>query len=317
MYNDKKKIKIGIIFTVTALCLIAIFNYFMYLENNDTIEVYYLNTAKGGIEPVTKKYDNTKSRTEILNRVYELFTEEQQASKVNLVSAMPIEVEVLEYSIDYTQGIMTVNFSQNYKELSNVDEINFRSALVWTFTDLEFIKKVKIQIDGYAFTTLNGKPIDYFDRTNIFVEPTIAVDKMVQRDITLYYYREFEQSKDYLVREARTATTKESTPIEEVIAIELIKGSDVEGNKNPIPSNVRIRSVKRDNAICFIDLDDNFLKGNLSEREQKIRVYSLVNSLTEVNNIEKVQILINAKKTRGFEAIDISKPLKRNYYIIK
>ncbi len=63
MYNNKKKIKIGIIFTVTALCLIALFNYAMYLENIDTIEIYYLNTSKGGIEPVTKKYNNTKSKT--------------------------------------------------------------------------------------------------------------------------------------------------------------------------------------------------------------------------------------------------------------
>ncbi len=291
------------------------YTFLKYQEEVNSIEIYYLNTVKIGIEPVTKSYDNKLSNKKILEIVYNMFKESPQVAKGTLDTVNPENLKVLSYEID-KDGLLTVSFSPEYKEMTNIEEINFKAAFVWTFTDLEFVKKIKFEIDGYPYTTANSQVIESFDRTNVIVEPTIALDKPVQRELTLYFAKTFEDQKTYLTGELRIATAQEGTAIEEVIVAELIKGSAV-SNKSVIPSDVRVRQVKRENQICFIDLDDKFLKGNLSEREQKLRVYSLVNSLTELSYIDKVQILINAKKTKGFDAIDISKPLKRNEYYIK
>ncbi len=310
-----KKIILSICCIIMALVLFLVVKYYRYSETVNIIEVYYLNSSSGGIEPLAKRYDNDKTKDEIMEIVFDLFSENQQVAKSGLVTTKPENLKVLEYTLD-KDGLMTVNFSSEYKEMTNVEEINFRSAFVWTFTDLEFIKKIKFQIDGLPYTTNTSVVVDYFDRTNIIVEPTIVLDKVVKRDVTLYFANVFSDGKLYLVKEERTATAEEDIPVEEVIVSELIKGSG-EDNKSYIPSDLRVRSVKRENFICFIDLDEAFLEGNLTEREQKIRVYSLVNSLTELGNVDKVQILINAKKTKGFEYVDISKPLKRNDAIIK
>ncbi len=311
-----KKIIFSICIILIALAVVFVMKYFKYSETVDVIEIYYLNTNKGGIEPLAKRYDNGETKEEILEVVYKLFSENQQVAKSGLVSTKPENLHVLDYTLDDT-GLLTVNFSSEYKEMTNVEEINFRSAFVWTFTDLDFVKKIKFQIDGLPYTTnTSSMVVEYFDRTNVIVEPTIVLDNVVQRDITLYFAKTFSDGNTYLVEEERTATAKEDIPIEEVIVSELIKGSE-EDNKSYIPSDLRIRSVKRENYICFIDLDETFLEGNLTEHEQKLRVYSLVNSLTELNNVDKVQILINAKKTKGFEYIDISKPLQRNESYIR
>ncbi len=310
--SKKQIILIAIIFLV--LLGVAGYRYMKFIEQVSVIDVYYLNSSKLGIEPVTKRYDSSLSKEDIIAAVYKVFSDSQQSSKSTLVSAKPENVEIQNYNLD-DQGLLTVSFSPEYKDLTNIEEINFKAAFVWTFTDLEFIKKIKFEIDGYPYTTANTTVIDYFDRTNVIVEPTIALDIAVQREIVLYYGIQSDDQKLYLTSEPRTATTQEGVAIEEVIVSELIKGSE-DGNKSLIPSDVRIRQVKRENSICFIDLDESFLKGNLTEREQKLRVYSLVNSLTELSNVDKVQILINAKKTKGFDAIDISKPLKRNEYYI-
>ncbi len=317
--NKLKKSSMKIILSISimliAIAAFLVIRYYKYSETVDVIEIYYLNTNKGGIEPLAKRYDNDETNEEIMKVVYKLFSENQQVAKAGLVSTKPESLKILDYSIDDT-GLLVVNFSSEYKDMNNVEEINFRSAFVWTFTDLEFIKKIKFQIDGLPYTTNTSVVVDYFDRTNVIVEPTIVLDKVVQRDITLYFSKMFSDGKPYLVKEERTATAQEDVPIEEVIVTELIKGSS-EDNKSYIPSDVRVRTVKRENYICFIDLDEKFLEGNLTEREQKLRVYSLVNSITELSNVDKVQILINAKKTKGFDNIDISKPLKRNESIIK
>lgn len=318
MAKLKKGVQKKFVFLSIAILLFIIgllgYNYLKYLESVSNIDIYYLNTVNTGIESVEKRYESSLEKEEILNNVYEMFSTNQQMSTSTLVTAKPENLEILEYDID-EQGFMTVNFSQEYKEMTNIQEINFKSAFVWTFTDLEFVKKIKFEIDGLPYTTVNSQVIDYFDRTNVIVEPTIALDKVVQRDIVLYFVNQDEEGKSFLVKEPRTATADEGVTIEEVIVTELVKGS-LEGNKSAIPEGVRIRQVKRENAICFIDLDDKFLKGNLTEREQKLRVYSLVNTLTELGNVDKVQILINAKKTKGFDVIDISKPLKRNEFYI-
>ncbi len=309
-----KKIILVICLLFISVAVFFMLKYYEYSEETDVIEIYYLNTTKGGIEPLAKRYDIEKTDDEILKVVFKLFSENQQVAKAGLVTTKPQNVTVLNYDVD-SEGLMTVNFSSEYKKMTNVEEINFRSAFVWTFTDLGFIKKIKFQVDGLPYTTNTSILVDYFDRTNVIVEPSIVLDKVVKRDITLYFSKILNDGNLYLVKEERMATAEEDIPVEEVIVYELINGSG-EDNKSYIPSDLRVRTVKRENYICFIDLDEKFLAGNLTEREQKIRVYSLVNSLTELNNVDKVQILINAKKTKGFDIIDISKPLKRNSSIV-
>ncbi len=314
--NLAKKIILSICIIIIAFIVFFVVKYYRYSETVDIIEIYYLNSNEGGIEPLTKRVDNDATKEEIMEVVFKMFSENQQVAKAGLVTTKPEELKVLDYNVDET-GLMTVNFSSEYKDMTNVEEINFRSAFVWSFTDLGFIKKIKFQIDGLPYTTSTSSEIvEYFDRTNVIVEPNIVLDKVVQRDITLYFAKTFSDGNTYLVKEERTATAQEDVPIEEVIVTELIKGS-AEDNKTYIPSDLRVRTVKRENYICFIDLDEKFLEGNLTEHEQQLRVYSLVNSLTELANVDKVQILINAKKTKGFEYIDISKPLQRNESFIK
>lgn len=317
---NRTMIKRGILgATIVLLAIVAFLSvsYLRYSETVGNIDVYYLNTNKSGIEPVEMTYDINMTNDELVAEVFRLFANSTVTGKSNLVSAKPISLEVLEYNVDYETGFMEVDFSSEYKDMSNIEEINFKSAFVWTFTDLGFIKKVSFKIDGYPYTTNSSQVIEYFDRTNIMVEPTIALDKVVQREIILYYPTSPVDENSKLVAEERVAITEESIPIEEVVVTELLKGPQVEGNQSMISEKVSVRSIKRSNYICFIDLDEQFLKGNLSDQEQKLRVYSLVNTLTELSNIDTVQILINAKKTKGFDAIDISKPLKRNEYYIQ
>lgn len=312
----KRSLSIAILLIVILIVGIFTYKYLQYAEDFSTIDVYYLDTNTEGIQSVEKKYKYDNSEDTILREVYSIFIDSTQSTKSNFVTTKPENLEILDYTLDDT-GLLNINFSESYREMTNIEEINFKSAFVWTFTDLDFVKKIRFNIDGYQYTLPDSTPVDYFDRTNVIVEPTIALDEQVQRKITLYFPKYFpEEDAIYLVPEERVATTEEGVAVEEVIVDELLKGSN-EGNRAAIPSDVRVRTVSRENSICFIDLDEGFLKGNLSDREQKLRVYSLVDSLTELGNVDKVQILINTKKTKGFDAIDISKPIKRNEYFIK
>ena len=63
----------------------------------------------------------------------------------------------------------------------------------------------------------------------------------------------------------------------------------------------KIISVMTKDGICYVNLDENFLtvEGNVST---DVSVYSIVNSLVELSNINKVQILINGEVPSVFSA---------------
>ncbi|MDE6926069.1 MAG: GerMN domain-containing protein, partial [Acetatifactor sp.] len=87
-----------------------------------------------------------------------------------------------------------------------------------------------------------------------------------------------------------------NTPIERFIVEELIAGpsGQVDGLNPTINPNTKIINVTTKDGICYVNLDENFLTvpENVS---MEAAVYSMVNSLVELSNINKVQILVNGE----------------------
>lgn len=54
-------------------------------------------------------------------------------------------------------------------------------------------------------------------------------------------------------------------------------------------------------GICYVNLDDNFLTVE-NNVPTEVTIYALVNSLVELNNVNKVQILINGEVPASFSA---------------
>ena len=84
------------------------------------------------------------------------------------------------------------------------------------------------------------------------------------------------------------------------------------------PKETKIYDIKTDKDICYISLSDDFLNINkLDLDDQKFAVYGIVNSLTELENINKVQFLIETEKIDKKNLIfDLTKPFERNEKII-
>ena len=60
-----------------------------------------------------------------------------------------------------------------------------------------------------------------------------------------------------------------------------------------IPSNVKVLSVNTSGGVCYVDLDQS-LFSNATVGYQKMTIYSIVNSLCQLDQINRVQILIGS-----------------------
>ena len=68
-----------------------------------------------------------------------------------------------------------------------------------------------------------------------------------------------------------------------------------------VNSSTKIINVLTKDGICYVNLDDNFLTVE-NNVPTEVSIYALVNSLVELNNVNKVQILINGEVPASFSA---------------
>lgn len=127
----------------------------------------------------------------------------------------------------------------------------------------------------------------------------ITEAQLRQTVITLYFL----DSNNYeLAPEARQIDAKELIDNPYAVLINLL----IEGPKNEkllklIPENTILNNVKIENDILYIDFSEEFIKEqNLGREQEELILKSIVNTVTELTEINKVSFLINGEEAKGF-----------------
>ena len=208
-------------------------------------------------------------------------------------------------------------FYEDYLNVAPVQEIIFRSAFVWTFTELDWVNEIVFKVNGAELTRLDGTGIGNMDRHNVLINTAITREKRVRKIVTLYFANE---EMTGLVAERRVIEVPNNITEERVALQALFEGPHTEGLVSHIPADTVINDVNKEAAICYVDLtpvfDNKLLPGTPA---RKLAVYSIVNTLTELGggDVSKVQFLINAEKIAGRNLeIDLSQAFERNESVI-
>lgn len=95
----------------------------------------------------------------------------------------------------------------------------------------------------------------------------------------------------------------ETSHLAGLIVKELIKGPDEgSGLKATIPDGTTLKSVKVKSGVATIDLSKEFVdKHPGGEMAEKLTLYSVVNSLTELKDVETVKFTIDGKTREKFK----------------
>ena len=127
----------------------------------------------------------------------------------------------------------------------------------------------------------------------------ITGEQLRQTVITLYFLN---PDTYEITAEARQIDAKELIDNPYAVLINLL----IEGPKNEkllklIPENTKLNSAKIKNDILYIDFSEDFIKEQtLGKEQEELILKSIVNTVTELTEINKVVILINGEKDKGF-----------------
>jgi len=147
------------------------------------------------------------------------------------------------------------------------------------------------------------------ESTSLDKEPA---EKMV---VTLYYAN---SNADKVVPEKREIEIGKDTQIERAVFEELQKDPKSEGLYNAIPKGTRLLSASTEGGICTLDLSREFVDNNPGgSAGELMALYSIVNTMTELPGIDKVQFLIEGQKREVYIHAIFDAPFKRNDDIIE
>lgn len=121
----------------------------------------------------------------------------------------------------------------------------------------------------------------------------------------------------YLVPEERTVA-KNDHPAQ--TALELLLAGPTRPDLVPVlPAGVKLRSVVVRDHVAYVDFNSALVKNNhTGSAGEMLQVASIVNTLTNFPEIEKVQILVEGQRVPTLAGhLDVSEPLSRSESIIK
>lgn len=298
---------------ICLLLSIAILLTFTGCGDNDVKDgdytVYYLNMDMTKI--VEEEYNSTGVAGEEL--IEELLGKLQSApDSKKLRQTIPSNVKVNNFKIN--GACLYLDFSEEYNKLTATEEVLIRAAIVRTM----------LQVGDYSFVafTINSEPLRTHDGTLVgsmssdsFIEnPGEQINSSIETTLTLYFSN---SDGTALVKETRTVHYSTNISMEKLIVEQLIEGSKKSKNLATLPSGTKIISVTVVDGVCYVNLDESFKNQN-SEVNEEVVLYSIVNSLTELSSISKVQISINGDaKGKLRYTYDLSKMYERNMDLVQ
>ncbi|MBR5468452.1 MAG: GerMN domain-containing protein [Firmicutes bacterium] len=307
--NKKIAVALSVIFALIAfISVLAAFNDKKPTDEssiNMGADIYYVQNIGSTLVSEKCEIDGVSMHDMAMSAIEKM---QSRPKSESLVSAVPPNVEVLDVKI-YNKKII-VDFSEEYLELKAGEEMICRSAMVWTLTGLYFVDGVSFTVEGKPVVKVNGDALGVMTRDNLIINAEIDPEPTNStRSITIYFADATAQT---LVKEEIRVNVNINENLEKYIMEALIAGPSGEGKLRTVPAETKIRDIKSADGICYVDLSEDFVtKHGGGETAEMLTVYSIVNSLTRLSSIEKVQFLIEGEKRSQFKGgLEFDKPFE-------
>lgn len=273
--------------------------------DEERIQIYFISNSETKVEAHSHVLENTEFEEQLDELIQCLSTNPE---KLEYKAPLLMNFQVLDVSWDGEKVLLDVD--KSYLNLPVTTEVLVRAAVVRTLTQLEKVNYVGITVEGAQLTDSLGNVVGWMSADRFIDNDGSAINTYDQVRIVLYFA---DESGNRLIAAYREKYYSTNISLERFVVDELLAGPSghVEGIYPTINPATKIISVMTKDGICYVNMDESFL-GVTNNVSTEVSVYSIVNSLVELSNINKVQILINGEALPGFP----SNTFERNLDIV-
>lgn len=277
-------------------------------EGKNRYSIYYLNREETKIAEFAY-YTATDEPIMLLGELLAVLGQTPENVNYNetirnfLVTAYSVNEDVVQISVD-----------ENYRKMSPTTEVLTRAAIVRTLTQIDGINYVNMKIGEHDLTDSLGGVIGSMTADQFVDNAGNEINTYENVELTLYFAAE---NGKYLIKAIRPVEYNSNISLERLVIEKLIGGPTGDGLYPTINPNTKILSVTVKDNICYVNLSEEFLvqQSNVSP---EVTIYSIVNTLIELENINKVQISVAGNNNVMFrDTFELTTLFERNLDILK
>lgn len=268
----------------------------------NSIQVYYINNAGTKVEMHPHEM-TSQTGEEQLEELLECLS--ANPDKLEYRAPLSLGFQILGKNLENER--IQIDVDKAYKELPAITEVLVRAAITRTLTQLPDISYVSITVEGEQLFDSMDNQVGWMSADQFIDNDGNEINTYELARVRLYFAGESGGELIGTYREKRYST---NLSLERFVVEELIAGpsGQGEGQYPSINPNTKILSVMTRDGVCYVNLDENFLSvvNNVST---DVSVYSIVNSLIELSNVNKVQILVNGEVPQAFSSTTFERNL--------
>ena len=272
------------------------------------VDLYFINESGNSIASETRTL-RYKDENDLIRTALETLRQGPSSSKLNRI--MPKDTQISNVEL-LGGGFLTVTFSDRFLSDDSSRNVLNVYAVVKTLCTTAGVSSVQVLVDGQPVRDRDNNPLGCISASDINLETEEYSSEMLE--VTLYFA---DSNAKKLKPEKRTIKITDQQPVEQYLINELINGTESKELKSILSKKTVLVSADVDENICYLNFKANFLDDNSGTAEhEKLVIYSIVNSLTELNTISKVQFYMDGKRVDKFGSVSIKNHIGRNTGII-
>ncbi|NBI91638.1 hypothetical protein D3Z45_13940 [Lachnospiraceae bacterium] len=283
-------------------------------DKSKVYNIYVINKEETKISSVEYTVNGISQEEIIEELLSQLMTKPE---KMEYRTPLAGNFELLGYSLD--GGQLVLNFDEQYRAQPSTTEVLVRAAVVRTLSQIKGVDYVSFQIRSNPLLDNTGNVIGSMS-ADMFIDNTESeMNSMERVKIRLYFANE---EGDGLIETNRTleySSYSTNISMERLVVEQVIGGpsEQVKGKAFPtLNPETKIVGVTVKDGTCYVNLNEAFL-AQIYNVTSDVAIYSLVNSLVELPNVNRVQIAVNGDSNVMFrENTSLSVTYERNLNLV-
>ncbi len=300
----KKKI----ISVLVLLCLMSVIFAGCTAEDSKIVKVYYLDIKKSTL--ITKDYELTANDTN--GYVVELINVlSKDTNSPEYLKPIPAAVSLKDFYV--RGGLLVLNFSKQYEEIDPIEEILVRAAIANTMLQIPGVEEVSFQVAGQPLVDSAGNVVSAMTKETFLNYNDNSKDALTKQKVNLYYSTE---DGTALIKEEHEIYYDSRVLVASVVMDYLRKKPESKNAKVAIPSSTKVVSTLMSDGVCYVTLDST-LQNQLSDVSKNVIIYSIVNSLCDLDNVNTVVIKVeNDNSSVEQNNLDIAGTYQKDYSLV-
>lgn len=255
--------------------------------------IYYLNTGMTRMTPVGYQARSTEA-AQLIQELYDQLA--NVPADLDCQSPLAARTELERFQLE--SNVLYLYFDASYMLMSSSQEILCRAALTKTLTQIEEVEYINIYSGEQPLMDSYGNPVGMLAAGD-FIDALSDVNTYEKSELTLYFADAEGQG---LVEEKREVIHNSNTSMERLVVEQLLEGPQTEGCQATIPPDTKLLNISVTDNVCYVNFDGAFLNNSLGGREE-LPIYSIVNSLTQLTTVNRVQFSVNGSPTVMFRDV--------------